>query len=116
MIECVIVFWSVDHGSQRRASYETGFMKVHYRSWIARVMLPRRYVAITLASHVLTRESWLDERTLRHERAHVEQWRRHGLAGFLARYLWYHFRYGYSRNPFEVEARRTEAGAKTRRA
>ncbi|HSF17014.1 MAG TPA: hypothetical protein VLK65_15800 [Vicinamibacteria bacterium] len=83
-------------------------MKVHYGSWMARWFLPRRYLAITLASHVLTREITLDERTLRHEKAHVEQWKRLGLTGFLVRYLWYHFRYGYSQNPLEVEARRAE--------
>ena len=83
-------------------------MIVHYRSRIARWFLPKRYVAITLGSHVLTREARLDERAFRHERKHVEQWRQFGAAGFLLRYLWYHLRYGYARNPFEVEARRAE--------
>ena len=83
-------------------------LSVHYRSLLARLFLPKRYVAITLSNHVLTRETSLDERVLRHEGVHVEQWRRYGLAGFLARYLWYHFKYGYSGNPFEVEARRAE--------
>lgn len=83
-------------------------MNVHYRSRLARLFLPRRYLAITLASHVLTRESTLDERVLLHEMAHVEQWKRYGLLGFLARYLWYHLRYGYAGNPLEVEARRAE--------
>jgi hypothetical protein len=83
-------------------------MRVHYRSRLARYFLPRRYVAITLGSHVLTTRSQLGERTLRHERAHIEQWRRYGVISFLVRYLWCHFRYGYWRNPFEVEARRAE--------
>jgi len=81
---------------------------VHYESRLARWLLPKRYVAITLMSHVLTREAWLDGRILRHEWAHVEQWRRYGLLGFLARYLWYHFKFGYAGNPLEVEARRAE--------
>jgi len=81
---------------------------LHYRSRIARLFLPKRYLAITLSDHVLTREASLDERTLRHEQAHVEQWRRFGLLGFLVRYLWSHFRYGYEGNPFEIEARRAE--------
>ena len=63
-------------------------MKVHYRSRLASALLPRRYLAITLGSHVLTRESDLDARVLRHERKHVEQWRRHGRLRFLARYLY----------------------------
>lgn len=83
-------------------------MNVHYRSLLARLFLPRRYVAITLSSHVLTREASLADNVLRHEWVHVEQWRRYGFVGFLSRYLWYHFKYGYQRNPFEVEARRAE--------
>ena len=75
---------------------------------LARLFLPKRYLAITLWTHVLTRETSLDDRVLRHEAAHVEQWRRYGLFGFLVRYLWWHFRYGYDRNPFEVEARAAE--------
>jgi hypothetical protein len=81
---------------------------VHYRSRVARLLLPKRYVAITLGSHVLTRASHLEERVLRHEQAHVEQWKRHGLLRFLFAYVWFHFRYGYDRNPFEVEARAAE--------
>lgn len=81
---------------------------VHYRSRLARWFLPKRYVAITLASHVLTREAKLDERVLRHESVHVEQWRQYGRFGFLVRYLWYHFNYGYTGNPFEIEAREAE--------
>jgi hypothetical protein len=83
-------------------------MRVHYRSRLASLFLPRRYLAITLGSHVLTRESRLDESVLRHERAHVEQWSRHGRMRFLARYLWYQLRYGYEGNPFELEARSAE--------
>jgi len=83
-------------------------LSVHYRSLLARLFLPKRYVAITLSNHVLTRETSLDGRILRHESAHVEQWRRYGLVGFLARYLWYHFKYGYARNPFEIAARKAE--------
>ena len=83
-------------------------LTVHYRSLLARLFLPKRYVAITLSSHVLTRETSLDECVLRHERAHVEQWRRYGFFGFLLRYVWYHFKYGYADNPFEIEALEAE--------
>lgn len=83
-------------------------MRVHYESRLARALLPKRYLAITLASHVLTREPRLSESVLRHERVHVEQWKRHGKLGFLIRYLWCHFRHGYEKNPYEIEARRAE--------
>ena len=83
-------------------------MRVHYRSRLARWMLPRKYVAITLGNHVYTRFANLEESILRHEEVHVRQWRRHGLLQFAALYLWYHVRYGYFRNPFEIEARAEE--------
>ncbi len=37
------------------------------------------------------------------------QWKQHGLVRFAFLYTWFHFRYGYWRNPFEVEARSEEA-------
>ena len=54
-----------------------------------------------------------DERLLRHELEHVQQWRRYGFVGFLVRYLRPYFRWrlrgyphwgAYRRIPFEVEA------------
>jgi hypothetical protein len=84
-------------------------VKVHYGSRLARVALPRKYVALTLGDHVFTRLEELEESVLRHEEVHVRQWKRHGLLRFATLYLWYHFRYGYWRNPFEVEARQSGA-------
>jgi hypothetical protein len=49
----------------------------------------------------------LTDRLLRHELAHVEQWRRHPLT-FPLRYTWQHLRHGYRANPYEVEARAAE--------
>ena len=49
----------------------------------------------------------LTVRLLRHELAHVAQWRERPLT-FGFRYLWCHFRYGYAANPYEVEARHAE--------
>lgn len=83
-------------------------MKVHYRSRLAHWTLPRKYVAVTLGNHVFTRLGHLEESILRHEAVHVRQWKRHGLMRFACLYLWFHFRYGYWRNPFEVEARSEE--------
>ena len=42
---------------------------------------------------------------LAHECVHVQQYARYGFVGFSLRYLWYSLRYGYERNPLEVEAR-----------
>ena len=70
--------------------------------------------AITIGSLVSVRRAYADdEHLLAHEAAHVEQWRRLGVVGFLRRYLgsYVGFRlrgYGhwgaYRRIPLEVEA------------
>ena len=46
-----------------------------------------------------------DERLLRHEGVHWEQYRRMGAFKFYIKYIWYTLRYGYQNNPMEVEAR-----------
>lgn len=50
-----------------------------------------------------------NERWLRHELKHVEQYQKLGFFGFIFRYLWYSIRDGYYKNPLEVEARLAEA-------
>ncbi|HSM38207.1 MAG TPA: hypothetical protein VK838_02660 [Candidatus Limnocylindrales bacterium] len=73
-----------------------------------RLLLPE-WLAITLGHDIV---AWrpLDERELRHELAHVEQWNRHGWT-LPARYVmasWRSLRAGegwYRGNRFEVEAR-----------
>lgn len=39
-----------------------------------------------------------------HEECHKLQWRRDGAFKFIMKYLWYQLRYGYAKNPYEVEA------------
>lgn len=53
-----------------------------------------------------------DKRLRRHEMIHIEQMERDGSVVFSAWYLWWIVRYGYWRNPYEVEAyaREGEAG------
>ena len=46
-------------------------------------------------------------RMMRHELVHAAQWNRYKWR-FPFIYIWYQFRYGYQRNPFEVEAREAE--------
>lgn len=50
-----------------------------------------------------------DDRLLRHERMHLEQMKRDGWLRFHAKYSWYLIRFGYWRNPYEVEARAAES-------
>lgn len=68
----------------------------------------RHAAAVTLGRTIVVHpDSPLTERLLRHELAHVEQWRRRPLT-FPVLYLWNHLRYGYRDNPYEVEAREAE--------
>lgn len=80
--------------------------------------MPPGASAITIASLVSVRRrsaglQGQNERLLRHELEHVRQWRRHGVAGFLVRYLgayaWWRVRgfphkAAYRRIPLEIEA------------
>jgi hypothetical protein len=69
--------------------------------------------AITLGPLVIARSRTPGPRLLRHEEEHVRQWRRHGVVGFLGRYLFAYARgrlagfphwAAYRRIPFEIEA------------
>ena len=70
--------------------------------------------ATTIWSLVLVRRAAADDPLLiAHELEHVTQWRRHGVVGFLARYLGAYLRWrvrgyphwsAYRRIPFEIEA------------
>ena len=76
--------------------------------------VPPGAAAITLGSVVIVRKrSAGNARLLRHEAVHVQQWRRFGVPGFLARYLTAYLRgrvdfyphwAAYRRIPFEIEA------------
>lgn len=65
-----------------------------------------RYDGITFGDHVfLSDEGYNDEKLLKHEAIHIEQYKRYGFIGFLIRYIYYHFKYGYQKNPLEIEAK-----------
>jgi hypothetical protein len=49
-----------------------------------------------------------EERLVRHEQAHWQQYQRMGMLGFYVTYIWYTIRHGYYNNPMEVEARAAE--------
>lgn len=76
--------------------------------------MPPGAAAITVGPLVsLRRRAVGDQRLLRHELVHVEQWRRHGVVGFLVRYLGSYMVWrlrgrghwdAYRRIPFEVQA------------
>ena len=76
--------------------------------------VPRGSSAITLGRIVIVRRrAAANERLLRHELVHVQQWRRLGIVGFLVRYVGAYLRWrargfghwaAYRRIPLEVEA------------
>lgn len=79
-------------------------MKVVYHSWLAR-QLPEGTVAFTFGDTVYVRGARLTQAEQLHEAEHVMQFRKYGKLGFLVRYFVYTLRYGYQRNPLEVQAR-----------
>lgn len=93
---------------------------MHYRikenSLIARAAawkLSARRMAIVIGRTIhlynASRQEFLDnERWVKHELCHVEQFRRYGFARFLVLYLWESMRKGYYMNKYEVEARKAE--------
>ena len=107
------------YGSKMRLQRHDG-----YRLWVGGPV-PKGADGITLGSLVIIREGCENSANLiRHERAHVRQWRRHGLLGFSVRYVgsylvWRLRRKGhrgaYLRIPLEIqaewEARRSPAPA-----
>ncbi|HEY0372215.1 MAG TPA: DUF4157 domain-containing protein [Thermoanaerobaculia bacterium] len=84
--------------------------------WWLRACLARDVIAITLGRRIYVRqmlESLSFERLLRHELAHVRQVERHGLIGFLVRYVSEYARHwmrhrdaraAYNAISFEIEA------------
>jgi hypothetical protein len=91
-------------------------IRIRERSWLARIAafkLRSRQAAMVLGRTIhlhgmSTQQFLISRRLLLHELCHVQQYRRYGFFGFLARYLWYSLRFGYYNNPLEVEARRAE--------
>ena len=69
-----------------------------------------RFAGITLPPFgiYILPEKMADERLIRHESKHWEQYKSMGVLKFYALYLYYSARYGYFNNPMEIEARKAE--------
>jgi GNAT superfamily N-acetyltransferase len=91
-------------------------VRIKEKSWVAGIAAAKMKadkVAIvfgnTIHLHHTTPEEFLqDKQWVCHELKHVEQYRRHGFAGFLVQYLAEWIKKGYYNNKFEVEARENE--------
>lgn len=83
-------------------------VKVVHGSWIARLIIPHM-AAITIWNRIYVRSSVpINERLIRHEVCHVQQWHRLGPLRFISSYLWQSLLHGYRNNKFEIEAREAE--------
>ncbi|MEP7255120.1 MAG: DUF4157 domain-containing protein [Ferruginibacter sp.] len=85
-------------------------------SWLAKIAakkLRSNNVAMVLGKtihlHNINKEDFLkNEKWVRHELCHVQQFKQHGYIGFIAMYLLESIRKGYYNNRFEQEARAAE--------
>ena len=91
-------------------------IKIKENSWQSRLAaekLGTKSVAMVLGKtihlHNTTKEEFLkDEKWVKHELCHVQQFKKYGYIKFLMLYLWESIRKGYYNNRFEVEARNAE--------
>lgn len=85
-------------------------------SWIAKLAakkLRSENVAITIGKtihlyHVSKHDFLQDEKWVRHEICHIEQFKKYGFFTFILKYLWESWKVGYYNNKFEAEARKAE--------
>ena len=85
-------------------------------SWLAKIAakkLRSKSVAMVLGNTIhlynTNKQKFLqDERWLKHELCHIQQFKQYGYCGFLVKYLWESLKKGYYNNKFEVEARQAE--------
>jgi len=85
-------------------------------SWLAAIAakkLKSTSVAMVLGKTIhlynTSKEDFLkNEKWVKHELCHMQQFHQHGYIGFIAKYLWESIRNGYYNNKFEVEARAAE--------
>jgi hypothetical protein len=91
-------------------------VRIKENSWVAKMAaakLKSAKVAIVFGStihlHNTKREEFLqDSDWVCHELKHIEQYRKNGFVGFIAKYLLEWIKRGYYNNKFEVEARESE--------
>ncbi|HXS56572.1 MAG TPA: hypothetical protein VN726_10645 [Hanamia sp.] len=85
-------------------------------SWIAMLAarkLKSESVAIvigkTIHLHKVSRQDFLkDERWVKHEMCHIEQFKQYGFFSFILKYLLESMKHGYIHNKYEIEARNAE--------
>ena len=91
-------------------------LQIKERSWIAKLAakkLRSKNVAIVIGSTIhlynVSKQQFLqNEKWVKHEVCHLEQFQKHGYFAFILKYLWESIRHGYHQNKYEEEARKAE--------
>lgn len=91
-------------------------LSIKENSWIAKLAarkLNSKNVAIVIGSTIhlynVSRQKFLqNEKWVKHEVCHLQQFKKHGNFIFVLKYLWESFKNGYQNNKYEIEARKAE--------
>lgn len=86
------------------------------QSWLAKAAAKKLHsqnVALVLGKTIhlynISKEHFLlDERWVKHEMCHINQFAKYGFLTFTIKYLWESIRHGYFNNRYEIEARQAE--------
>ena len=84
---------------------------------LAAIKLQARQVAIVIGNTVhlhntSAKEFLLNEKWVKHELCHLQQFKQYGFVNFIFKYLLESIKNGYRKNKFEVEAREAEEDKK----
>ncbi|MDQ6902053.1 MAG: DUF4157 domain-containing protein [Bacteroidota bacterium] len=91
-------------------------LRIKENSWIAKLAakkLKSKNVAIVIGSTIhlynVSRQQFLqNEKWVKHEVCHLQQFKKHGNFIFVLKYLWESFKNGYQNNKYEIEAQNAE--------
>ncbi|MEO8860484.1 MAG: DUF4157 domain-containing protein [Ginsengibacter sp.] len=91
-------------------------LRIKENSWIAKLAarkLKSENVAIVIGSTIhlynVSRQQFLqNEKWVKHEVCHLQQFKKHGKIIFIIKYLWENIQHGYYNNKYEVAARNAE--------
>jgi len=90
--------------------------KIEENSWIAKIAAKKLHsenVAIVLGKkihlyHVSKDDFLKNQKWVKHEMCHLQQFKKYGFLAFIFKYLWESAKVGYYKNKFEAEARNAE--------
>lgn len=91
-------------------------LSIKENSWIAKLAarkLKSKNVAIVIGSTIylynVSQQKFLqNEKWVKHEVCHLQQFKKHGNFIFVLKYLWESFKNGYQNNKYEIEAQKAE--------